>query len=165
MHPNFCEPSPSQVRTSYIETSSSSVSVESSAVYSTDGQTDIFQTEKQRQKGTNGDESMPPPPEASSPFAQTSKYGEQAQENRSLPVPPAGRQHAIVYYYTNQVNPKCRRLQITHVVAQHTTMPFVLNFATFPQDIFGKGSLKQSGAVGGLVFKSSICAHTLIDIQ
>ena len=57
------------LRGSYaLHSCSSSVSVESSAVYrTTDGQTDIFQTEKQRQKGTN-----PCLPEASSPFAQYS---------------------------------------------------------------------------------------------
>ena len=89
----------------------------------------------------NDDESMPPP-EASSPFTQTS---EQAQQNRSLPPVHPRAQRAIVYCFTNQVNPNVAGNRLLFC---HATMPFVrarfrCKSSSLPSDIFGGANSRE----------------------
>ena len=136
------------------------------AVYSTDGQTDIFQTEKQRQKGTDGRT-------ATNPCRRRRQRQRQRQRRARLsrrrnrtdhsPVPTAlAGSNSLFYKPSQPYNVPSNKL----CFCCHGAEAFSLQL--FPCDIFGEVNYArvQNRAVGGLVVSQSlIFALTLIDIQ
>ena len=119
--------------------SSSSVSVGSSAVQCTDGQTDIFQTEKQRQKGTTERRRIHAAARGELAFHADEPAGSTEQITRTRA------QRAIVYCFTNQVNPNVAGNRLLFC---HATMPFVrarfrYKSSSLPSDIFGGANSRE----------------------